>query len=184
VRELNASQWSFHTFEQALQDVVTFANNFTLPSTASALNRVNASDALHASKTPWVFIGGSYSGVRAATLRTRNPETIFASWASSAPVQAAVDMRSYYHPIAAALPANCSTDWATAIKFFDQAVTSSNASLVSTVKQQAVSAYQGNTVTASQTDSLSPETAASFLRGIFNPFQVSANCRSSAPNLD
>jgi hypothetical protein len=75
VAQLNANQWSYHTFEQALEDVVVFANNFSLPSNSSAASRVNSSDALHASKTPWIFLGGSYPGVRAATLRTRNPET-------------------------------------------------------------------------------------------------------------
>jgi hypothetical protein len=96
---MNAHQWSFLSLDQALEDVVIFANNFTLPPDAPAASRVKAPDALHASKTPyvqyfspvlswtdvakrWVFIGGSYPGVRAATLRQRNPETIFASWVS------------------------------------------------------------------------------------------------------
>lgn len=51
VAKLNADQWSYHTFEQALEDVVVFANNFTLPSNATAAGRVKSADALFASKT-------------------------------------------------------------------------------------------------------------------------------------
>jgi hypothetical protein len=39
------------------------------------------------------------AGVRAAMIRERNPETWFASWASSAPVEAQVDMSVYYNPM-------------------------------------------------------------------------------------
>jgi Serine carboxypeptidase S28 len=46
-----------------------------------------------------VFIGGSYPGMRAAFTRQYYPGTIFASYASSAPVQAAVDMSFYFEPI-------------------------------------------------------------------------------------
>jgi hypothetical protein len=75
VDKLTGKQWSYLTFEQALEDVVQFANNFQLPTSAAAAKLVKSPDALHASKTPWVFVGGSYPGVRAATLRKRNPET-------------------------------------------------------------------------------------------------------------
>jgi hypothetical protein len=39
------------------------------------------------------------AGVRAAVVRERNPETWFASWASSAPVEAQVDMSVYFNPM-------------------------------------------------------------------------------------
>jgi hypothetical protein len=39
------------------------------------------------------------AGARAAMIRERNPETWFASWASSAPVEAQVDMSVYYNPM-------------------------------------------------------------------------------------
>jgi hypothetical protein len=70
----NATQLSFLTVEQALEDVVTFANNFTLPTSASAAGRINGSDSLRPNKTPWIFIGGSYPGARAAIMRVRNPD--------------------------------------------------------------------------------------------------------------
>ena len=44
-------------------------------------------------------------------MRQRNPETIFAAWASSAPVHAQVDMASYYKAAERSLTRNCSADW-------------------------------------------------------------------------
>jgi hypothetical protein len=75
VADKDARQWSYHTMEQALEDVVLFAHNFQLPPFASASKHLASSDALHASKTPWIWLGGSYPGTRAAVLRERNPET-------------------------------------------------------------------------------------------------------------
>ena len=79
-----SEQWQFLTTDQALEDVVYFANRFTLPSARfDSSSTSGASDAttknpLHPSNTPWVWLGGSYPGVRGALLRVRNPETIFA----------------------------------------------------------------------------------------------------------
>jgi hypothetical protein len=52
-----------------------FANTFKLPSSAGAASKLKSPDDLQASKTPWIFIGGSYPGMRAGMLRVRNPET-------------------------------------------------------------------------------------------------------------
>jgi hypothetical protein len=75
VADMDARQWSYHTMEQALEDVVLFAHNFQLPTFASASKHLSSPDVLHASKTPWIWLGGSYPGTRAAVLRERNPET-------------------------------------------------------------------------------------------------------------
>ena len=64
-------------------------------------------------------MGGSYPGVRAAYLRIRNPETIYASWSSSAPVEAQIDMSSYWQAVERALPSNCSNDWVAVTKYID-----------------------------------------------------------------
>jgi hypothetical protein len=75
VKALNGTQWSYHTVEQALEDVVVFANKFSLPPHANAARKLSSPDALRASKTQWLFLGESYPGLRAAFLRIRNPET-------------------------------------------------------------------------------------------------------------
>ncbi|KAF9651937.1 peptidase S28 [Thelephora ganbajun] len=112
-------QWQFHTVEQALEDVVYFAQRFSFPHP----DQRTASYRPHPSSTPWIFIGGSYPGIRAAYLRIRNPETIYASWSSSAPVEAQIDMSSYWQAAERALPRNCSNDWIAVTKYFDKVFT-------------------------------------------------------------
>lgn len=60
------ASYQYLTFEQALEDVVYFANNL-----GKGGYQPNDLASLHPSKTPWVFVGGSYPGIRAATLRIR-----------------------------------------------------------------------------------------------------------------
>ena len=73
--------------------------------------------------TPWVFLGASYPGIRAALVREKYPETIFASLSSSAPVNAQVDMSVYFDHIYRGLNAvglkNCTNDLVAVIKYID-----------------------------------------------------------------
>lgn len=78
------AELQYLTVEQALEDVAYFARNFTRK------NHTN----LTPDKTPWVFVGASYSGARAAWMRNFYPDIIFASYAASAPVQARLDFPS------------------------------------------------------------------------------------------
>jgi Serine carboxypeptidase S28 len=107
------SAYKYLTNEQALEDTVYFAQNF-YPKVLRQNWKV-----LSPSQTPWVFIGGSYPGARAAMIRERNPETWFASWASSAPVEAHVDMSVYYNPLEQSMTRNCSADMHAAIDYAD-----------------------------------------------------------------
>ncbi|KAN0108655.1 Serine carboxypeptidase S28 domain containing protein [Hyaloscypha variabilis] len=87
--------------EQALEDVVCFANHFQPPG--------HENDILTSDSTPWIWIGGSYPGIRAAIIRQRNPDAFFASWSSSGPVKTQVD----------GSPSNCSADIHAAITYAD-----------------------------------------------------------------
>jgi hypothetical protein len=103
--------------------------------------------------------------------------SIFASWASSAPVQAQVDMRSYFHPVAAGLPAPCGQHFATAIRFFDEAMGNGSANAVQTtslVKNDLVQAFTGSdqTVSVATSDAQLPSNIASLLKSLFNNWQV------------
>jgi hypothetical protein len=102
--------YKYLTNEQALEDVVYFATNFRL----AGYDRTPT-----AQLTPWVWIGGSYAGIRAAMIRQRNPDVFFASWASSAPVEAQVEMPVYYNPIQQVMPVNCSKDVHAGITYAD-----------------------------------------------------------------
>ncbi|PWW77979.1 peptidase S28 [Tuber magnatum] len=100
---------------QALADIPAFANNFTLQS-------FPGTDLTPAS-TPWVFIGGSYPGMRAAFVREKYPGTIFASLSSSAPVHAQVNMSVYFEQVYRGLNGlgfkNCTSDIVAAIRYID-----------------------------------------------------------------
>ncbi|KAF2737705.1 hypothetical protein EJ04DRAFT_95415 [Polyplosphaeria fusca] len=103
------------TTEQSLADIEKFAKQF---------KRKNISTALTPDKTPWVMIGGSYPAMRAAFMRDKYPDTIFAGFASSAPTQASVDMSFYFEPVWQGMNAygfgNCSTDIKAAIQYMDK----------------------------------------------------------------
>jgi len=108
--------FAFLTTQQSLADVDAFARRFSLRDRG-----INAT--LTPDKTPWVMVGGSYPGMRAAFMRDKYPGTIAAAWASSAPVQAAVDQSSYYEPMWAGLQrygfGNCSRDIRAAVRWVD-----------------------------------------------------------------
>ena len=117
-------EWKYLTVDQALEDFAVFANGFTLPSASRV--KLQSADALKPQNTPWIVVGASYPGVRAALLRVRNPEVVFASWSSSAPVQAQINMASYYEAAERALPRNCSSDWVAVTKYVDDILMGSN----------------------------------------------------------
>jgi hypothetical protein len=111
-----AEDFRFLTTEQSLADVVGFAKQFSLKS--RGINESLTPDA-----TPWVFVGGSYPGMRAAFMRNMYPETIYASYASSAPVQASVDQSFYFEPVWRGMQAygfgNCSRAIQSATRYID-----------------------------------------------------------------
>jgi hypothetical protein len=79
------------TNHQALADLPYFAQSF-------GRDELPEQD-LTPQSTPWIMLGGSYSGMRSAFLRNQYPDTIFAAYASSAPVQAQVNMSIYNEQI-------------------------------------------------------------------------------------
>ena len=119
-RDLGQSKeedFKYLTTQQALSDVVAFAKSFKRSGTQFA------GVDLSPKKTPWIFVGCSYPGSRAALMRVAHPDTIFASYASSAPIQAAVDMSSYWEPTWSGMKkygySNCTVDMHAAIVTID-----------------------------------------------------------------
>ncbi|KAF8887405.1 peptidase S28, partial [Infundibulicybe gibba] len=155
-----ADQWKFLTTEQALEDVIFFADSFSRQSSHNQPSRGPQSLPIHPSITPWIFLGGSYPGIRGALLRQRNPDTIFASWASSAPVEAQVDMSSYYKAAERSLTRNCSADWVAVTRFVDDTLKGNNNTAKTDMKfkllKARLSGPGGNTTGA---DGLTPAVA-------------------------
>jgi len=171
-------QWQFLTVDQALEDVVYFAQRFTF----SHPDQHTASYRPHPSSTPWVFIGGSYPGVRAAFIRIRNPETIYASWSSSGPVEAQLDMSSYWQAAERALPRNCSNDWIAVTKYFDEVLTNGSDQEIHNLKVRIVTAEftgpGGNTTKLDEShylqivDQFDATTLATYLMDPLGEYQV------------
>ncbi|KAF2138273.1 uncharacterized protein K452DRAFT_234548 [Aplosporella prunicola CBS 121167] len=117
-------EFKYLTSAQALADVPVFAWNFS---------RENFPEIdLTPASTPWIFVGGSYPGMRAAFMRETYPETIFASYASSAPVEARTNMSVYFEPVYRGLNAygfgNCTKDIHAAILYMDNIMANESAS--------------------------------------------------------
>lgn len=110
--------YKYLSVEQALADVAFFANNFN--KTTLGLNaKVKSGNGLDPYNTPWIFIGASYPGARAAWMRQKYPEIIYASWASSAPLEYQPDGFPYFNPIMRSMPKNCTSDLQAAVKYMD-----------------------------------------------------------------
>ncbi|KAK4970443.1 hypothetical protein LTR66_011589 [Elasticomyces elasticus] len=116
------------TTEQALEDPVYFAHHFEPPGLRRHWPLLNPKH------TPWVWLGGSYPGIRGAMMRVRNPETFYATWASSAPTEAAVDMWTYYAQAERSMMRNCSADYTHVTNYVDSILTNRTATEVGDLK--------------------------------------------------
>ncbi|KKK26401.1 hypothetical protein ARAM_002187 [Aspergillus rambellii] len=108
-------QMKYLTTRQALADIPYFARTFTRPD----YPRTDLTPA----STPWVMVGGSYPGIRAALARKEYPETIFAAFAASAPVQAQINMSIYFDQVYRGMVSgglgNCVKDLHAALQYID-----------------------------------------------------------------
>lgn len=94
-------------------------------------------------------------------MRVRNPSTIFAVWASSAPVEAQVDMASYYKAAERSLTRNCSADWVAVTKFVDQTLMQGDDDEKISLKQRLLQARAAGPNDLNATVSVEAATAAS-----------------------
>jgi hypothetical protein len=140
--------FKYLTTEQSLADVDRFAKQFS---------RKNINYTLTPDKTPWVFVGGSYPGMRAAFMRNMYPDTIYASYASSAPVQASVDMSFYFDPVWRGMNkfgfGNCTRDIQAAVRYMDK-IMDTNQTAAAQLKTQFLGLGAANNSHATFADAL------------------------------
>ncbi|KAK0728833.1 serine carboxypeptidase S28-domain-containing protein, partial [Lasiosphaeria miniovina] len=121
-RLTSTTSYSTNELPQALEDVVYFASRHVSRADLG-LNTVlaapNATWQLHPSRTPWIWASGSYGGSRGVWLRIRNPEVIYAVWASSAPVECRPDGSAYFNSIYRSMASNCSADVQAVVRHVD-----------------------------------------------------------------
>lgn len=131
--------YQYLTTEQALEDPVFFAHNFQPPGLEAYWSL------LHPSYTPWIWLGGSYPGIRGAQMRVRNPETFYATWASSAPTEARVNMWTYYAQAERSMTRNCSADYTAVTNYVDSILGNGSKTEQNELKVQLWTAVQSST---------------------------------------
>lgn len=165
--------------EQALEDTVYFANHFEAPT--------DVIESLSPAVTPWIWLGGSYPGIRGAQLRVRNPETFYATWASSPPTEAAVDMWTYYAQAERSMTRNCSADLTAITRYVDRVLANGTQDEVTSVKRQLLSAIQASpsdprpSVSAEDVEELDNASVGSLLLTPLNFYQYFGFQRSVLP---
>ncbi|KAK1765193.1 serine carboxypeptidase S28-domain-containing protein [Phialemonium atrogriseum] len=139
--------YQYLTIEQALADVAYFAkevfNKTKLGSDNTVLAGTDATQHLDPYHTPWIWVGGSYPGNRAAWARIRNPEVVYAAWASSAPVETVADGSAYFNSIYRALPRNCTSDIQAVVDHIDEVFDSGDESSILDIKVAVYLSTQG-----------------------------------------
>jgi hypothetical protein len=143
-----AADYRYLTVEQALEDVVYLAKAFDtleLGPRNTVLSGANATAHLGPDSTPWIWVGGSYPGLRAALSRLRSPEVWFAAWASSAVVQTEPGLSAYFNSIYRGLPKNCTSDVQAVMGLADEVLRGSDAEAKRQLKRWVWLAIAGRT---------------------------------------
>lgn len=179
---LDPSGYKHLNTEQALEDTVYFANHFEAPT--------GVTGSLSPGVTPWVWLGGSYPGIRGAQLRIRNPETFYATWASSPPTEAAVDMWTYYAQAERSMTRNCSADLTAITRYVDGVLANGTQPEVTSLKRELLTAIQASpsnlnpTVSAEDVEELDNASVGSLLLTPLNFYQYFGFQRSVLPFCD
>ncbi|KAK1771687.1 serine carboxypeptidase S28-domain-containing protein [Phialemonium atrogriseum] len=101
--ELTAETLQYLDLPQSIFDMTYFATHVPLEFDDS-------NGGANAPASPWILVGGSYSGALAAWTSIIDPGVFWAYHASSAVVQAIGDFHAYFDAVERAIPRNCSAD--------------------------------------------------------------------------
>ncbi|KAJ7625515.1 serine carboxypeptidase S28-domain-containing protein [Roridomyces roridus] len=125
--DLSVNSLRLHTIQQAIDDLEYFTQNVVLP-------MPNGGN-LKPSTTPWILIGGSYSGALTSWTMVNKPGLFAAGYASSAVVEAILDFWEYFEPERLFMAANCSADIKAVISHLDQVFTGTNQTAIQEIKE-------------------------------------------------
>lgn len=126
VSNLTTYNMRYLNINQNLADLQYFAQNVVLP----------FSSASKPTQVPWILAGGSYSGTLAAYAKKLYGDLFWIGYSTSGPLEPIIDFGQYQEPIQLGMPSNCSADAALAIAYVDAALTGTNATLRTQVRQQ------------------------------------------------
>ncbi|KAI6359661.1 hypothetical protein MCOR25_006989 [Pyricularia grisea] len=126
---LTAETLQYLDVPQSIMDMTHFAKTVQL-----SFDKSDDGDA-NSEKAPWVLIGGSYSGALAAWTQKLSPGVFWAYHATSAVIEAVHDFHTYFAPIEAALPRNCSADVRAVVAHVDRVLDSGNSTTARQLKR-------------------------------------------------
>ncbi|KAG6918838.1 hypothetical protein DXG01_011243 [Tephrocybe rancida] len=124
--DLTAESLKLHTLQQAVDDLVYFAQNVHLPQPNG--------DKVTPDLAPWILVGGSYSGALTSWTMVNKPGVFFAGYGSSGVVEAILDFWEYFEPIRLNMPQNCSADVQAVIGHIDEVFSGGNATAIKAIK--------------------------------------------------
>ncbi|CAK5262516.1 unnamed protein product [Mycena citricolor] len=124
--DLSVASLRLHTIQQAIEDLKYFSENVVLP-------MPNGGN-LKPSTTPWILVGGSYSGALTSYTMVNKPGLFAAGYGSSATVQTILDFWQYFEPERLFMAPNCSADVEAVISHIDQVFTSGNSRAIQSIK--------------------------------------------------
>ncbi|SMR55513.1 unnamed protein product [Zymoseptoria tritici ST99CH_1A5] len=107
---LTTENMKYLTLENAIQDIIHFAQNVELPF---------APDGTTATDCPWVLFGGSYAGGVVSWTASLYPDTFWAYYSSSGSMQAIESYWEYFVRIERGMAKNCSKDVAGVVDYMD-----------------------------------------------------------------
>ena len=113
--DLSDKSLAVHTLENAIDDLVYFANNVKLPFP----NDLQDPSQVGPDKVPWILVGGSYPGALTSWTMVARPGVFHAGWSSSGVVEAITYYWGYFEPIRQNMPMNCSADIQQVISYID-----------------------------------------------------------------
>ncbi|KNZ77238.1 Putative serine protease K12H4.7 [Termitomyces sp. J132] len=125
--DLSVESLRLHTIQQAVDDLVYFTKTVKLP--------MPRGDQVTPDKSPWILIGGSYSGALTSWTMVSRPGIFWAGYGSSGVVEAILDFWEYFEPIRLHMPANCSADVQAVIAHVDETFTCKNATAIQALKE-------------------------------------------------
>ncbi|KAI6101248.1 peptidase S28 [Pisolithus sp. B1] len=108
---LSSQSLAVLTIQQAIDDLVYFSQQANLP--------MPGGDNVKPNTTPWILVGGSYSGALTSWTMVNQPGIFYAGYSSSGVVEAITDYWAYFKPIQEYMPQNCSADVQSVIAYLD-----------------------------------------------------------------
>ncbi|RUS20378.1 peptidase S28 [Endogone sp. FLAS-F59071] len=128
VPDLSSQNMIYLNLEQSLADMAYFMQSVEI--------KINGVALPPAPKTPWIPISASYPGALSAWIKHKYPDLVFASIASSAPVQAKYYFWEYFEPIRQGAPAHCRDSIINTVKHVDDILFSHNKRKIQQLKAQ------------------------------------------------